>query len=342
MDLKVLVIKIGAVGDAVMALSMLSAIDRKEPGSKITWVCGETVAPLVRAANRVDEVIELDDHRLLKGGKIGALSVLLGLWLKLWGRRFDLIVTGHSDSRYRLLGLTARGKIRRSFGEKEGRRWPVPGRYHADEYVRLITGLDGPSASRGEIPVLQADLAPNLGEKLAPSKRVVALAPGGAKNLLRDDALRRWPLENYVALAEKFLKGGIQVVVTGSPADQWVSDSFKHLAVLDLVGQTSLTDLIALYRQCRLVVTHDSGPLHLALASGARVLALFGPTAPAEKVPAREKVRVLWGGEHLACRPCYDGRNYADCADNQCLKSLAVERTHQEALQMMGEEPARP
>jgi heptosyltransferase II len=325
-----------------MALSMLSAIDRQEPGSNITWVCGKTVAPLVRAAHRVDEVIELDDHQLLKGGGVGALLVLSRLWLKLLGRRFDLVVTGHSDSRYQLVGLTARGKIHRSFAEEGGRRSPIPGRYHADEYVRLITGTDGPAALRAEIPVLQVHLAPSLREKLMPSKKVVALAPGGAKNLLRDDALRRWPLENYVVLAEKFLKEGYQVVVMGSPADDWVRESFKHLAVTDLVGQTSLTDLIALYSQCRLVVTHDSGPFHLAIASGARVLALFGPTDPAEKVPASEKVKVLWGGEHLACRPCYDGRNYADCVDNQCLKSVTVEKTYQEALQIMGKEPARP
>jgi heptosyltransferase II len=340
--LKILIVKIGAVGDTVMALSMLSAIDRQELGSKITWVCGKTVASLVRVAHRADEVIELDDHQLLKGGKVGAFLVLSRLWLKLFGRRFDLIVTGHSDSRYQLVSLTVRSKVRRSFGEEGGRRSPIPGRYHADEYVRLITGIDGPSALRAEIPVIQVNLAPSLREKLIPSKKVVALAPGGAKNLLRDDALRRWPLENYVVLAEKFLKEGFQVVVTGSPADDWIRGSFKHLAVTDLVGQTSLTDLIALYSQCRLVVTHDSGPLHLAIASGARVLALFGPTAPDEKVPTRTKVKALWGGEHLACRPCYDGRNYADCTDNQCLKNVTVEKTHQEALQMMEEEPARP
>lgn len=76
--------------------------------------------------------------------------------------------------------------------------------------------------------------------------------------------------------------------------------------------------------------------MHLAIASGAKVLALFGPTIPSEKVPVDEKVRVLWGGEHLDCRPCYDGRNYADCDDNQCLKSITVERVLSEAVRMMG------
>jgi heptosyltransferase-2 len=342
MGLKVLIVKIGAVGDTVMSLSILSAIDQKEAGARITWVCGKTVAPLVRAANRVNEVIEVDDVQLLKGGKLGALTVLTGLWLKLLGRPFDLIVTGHSDSRYQLLSLTARGKIRRSFGEKDGRKQPVPGRYHADEYARLITGSDGPGSVPAKIPLLRVDLAEPLRGKLMGSKKTVALAPGGAKNLLRDDALRRWPLENYTVLAEKLLKQGFQVMVTGSPSDEWVKASFEHLAVTDLVGQTSLTDLVALYGRCHLVVTHDSGPLHLAIASGAPVLALFGPTAPGEKVRAGEKVKVLWGGEHLACRPCYDGRHYAGCDDNQCLKSVTAERTFQEALSMMPETTSKP
>lgn len=318
-----------------MALSMLSAIDQKESGSSITWICGKTVAPLVRATNRVDEIIELDDRKLLKGGKASALAVLFGLWIGLLGRRFDLIITSHADPRYKLLSLTAIGKIRRSFGEKEGRRWPVPGRYHADEYVRLVTGTDGPMSLKALIPPLRPPLREDLKKKLQEGKKIVALAPGGAKNILRDDSLRRWPLENYAHVAEKLLRGGFQVLITGSASDDWVKETFRKLPVTDLVGETSLVDLTALYGECQLVITHDSGPLHLAIASGTRVLALFGPTAPSEKIPRNEKVRVLWGGEHLACRPCYDGRNYADCSDNQCLKSLTMERVYQEAAGML-------
>ena len=215
---------------------------------------------------------------------------------------------------------------------------PLPGRYQGDEYVRLVTGLDGPSAPVAAIPLLRPSLRPALEEKLEKNGKVVALAPGGARNILRDDALRRWPVENYALLAGKFLKEGYQVLLTGSHQDDWVRVPFEKLAVTDLVGQTSLTDLMALFGRCRLVVTHDSGPLHLAVASGTPTIALFGPTNPGEKIPSSGKTKVLWGGEHLACRPCYDGRNYWDCHDNQCLKSLGVDRVFREALETIRRE----
>jgi heptosyltransferase-2 len=329
--LKILVVKIGALGDAVMALSMLKAIDQTFPNAHITWLCGESIEPLIKAQPRINEIAVVNDRKLLTGGALASVRQLAPLWLKFFGKRFDLIVTGHSDSRYGWLSLTARAKTRRQFGRGAKGSWPVPGRYHAHEYVRLITGENGPDVSPGIVPTLQFQLPSFLSQKLVPSKKIVALAPGGAKNILRDDQLRRWPLENYVRLAEKLIGDGFQVLITGSQGDEWIQSAFKPLPVTDLVGQTSISELAALYGRSDLVITHDSGPLHLAVASGQKVIALFGPTVPWEKVPRLERVRVLWGGEKLACRPCYDGKNYADCDNNVCLQDLSVEKVYEEA-----------
>jgi heptosyltransferase-2 len=122
--------------------------------------------------------------------------------------------------------------------------------------------------------------------------------------------------------------------LTGSSSDEWVSKAFQNSGAIDLIGKTSVMDLVALYGQCRLLISHDSGPLHLAALTGTPVLALFGPTNPFEKVSGAEN-QVLWGGETLACRPCYDGRNYADCQDNQCLKSIDIEKVFLAALKMV-------
>jgi heptosyltransferase-2 len=334
--LKILIVKIGAIGDVVMSLSMLAEIDRRWPNSEITWVCGGSVSPLIQACHRVDKILSVNERKLLRGGAFGALVELLPLWLRLMGKRFDLIVTGHSDSRYRLLSLTALGITRRSFGNSPEGRWPVPGRYHADEYVRLITGQNGPDAPLGVIPCFHFPLGENLSRKIEPEKKVVALAPGGAVNVLRNDGLRRWSLENYARLADQLLQNGYQVLITGSESDGWVREAFKKLPVTDLVGATSITELTALYGRADLVITHDSGPLHLAVASGRPVIGLFGPTIPWEKVPRHESVRVIWGGDHLACRPCYDGKNYAICPGNECLRSVTADKVYGEAKQILG------
>jgi len=131
------------------------------------------------------------------------------------------------------------------------------------------------------------------------------------------------------------LNKGVQVVLTGSSSDIWVRDFFKGLAVIDLIGKLSLPDLVAVYGCCDLVITHDSGPLHLAALAGAPVLGLFGPTNPHEKLSLNGRNRVLWGGDDLACRPCYDGKEYANCPRNLCMHDISVERVNREALQLL-------
>ena len=333
--MNVLIVKIGAIGDAVMALSMLDVLFRESSNARVTWVCGKTIEPLLQAFGKINEIIVLDDVKLLTGNSFEKATVIVTLWTRLFGRRFDLVVTAHPDSRYRWLSLPVLGKVRRVF-RRDGRRTePVPGRFHPDEYVRLVTGVDGPNALKARIPELRCALPEFLSPFFEGATQLVALAPGGAKNILRDDALRRWPIERYAAVCEMLLNSGVQVVLTGSSTDKWVCDSFKGLAVVDLIGKLSLPDLVAVYGSCDLVVTHDSGPLHLAALAGAPVLGLFGPTNPHEKLSLNGRNRMLWGGDDLPCRPCYDGKDYANCPRNLCMHDISVERVYREALQLL-------
>jgi len=324
---RVLIVKLAAIGDVVMALPMIKALRKKYPSIKITWLCGKTVAPLLRKIGGIDEIIEIDDSKLLTGNFFKKLYVLAGVWLKFFGRRFDLVLTGHANSRYRLLSFSVRAKCRRSFFRNKNGSWPIPGRHHSDEYVRLATGDTGPITSSAILPIVSWSLPENILGRLqaSPYSSIIALAPGGAKNLLHEDAIRRWPLENYVSLTKKLIDEGYRVILTGAPSDEWVCESFAGLPIVDRVGKTDLVNLVALYGACDIIVTHDSGPLHLAGLTGKSLVALFGPTNPFEKIPHDRNTKIIWGGEKLACRPCYDGRNYTDCKDNNCLKSIKVD-----------------
>ncbi len=324
MSQKILIIKLAAIGDVIMALPVINELRQKNPDCEITWLCGITVAPLLKEVGGIDEIIPIDDSNLLTGSLFARLRILLYVWLKLFARHFDLAVIGHSDSRYRLLGLTVRAKIKRSFTRDGMRFWPVPGRHHSDEYVRLVSNYDGPENVRVSLPNISPLLPDKMRDKLQlnPYSSTVAFAPGGARNALREDAIRRWPLNNYVTLAEKLIDAGHHVVLTGAPDDDWVREAFAGLPIIDMIGETDLIELVTLYHLCNVVVTHDSGPLHLAGLAGTPLVALFGPTNPFEKVPRDKRTVILWGGDNLACRPCYDGRAYAECRDNRCLKSI--------------------
>ena len=337
--MKVLIIKIGAVGDVIMALPMIDVIKKNNHDVHITWLCGKSVEPLLKYIWSIDTIISINDRNLLTGSIFQKSQALFSVWKKLIGNRYDLILTCHTDWRYRLLGIPVRSNEHKFFSKNNGRYRFIPGRHHSDEYVRLATGIDDCNAKEGRLPVLEVLLSDHLKACLEQQKsrsgKLVALAPGGAKNIMRDDDVRRWPIEYYVDLAKKLVAAEYSVVVTGAVSDIWVRQHFDGLPVIDMVGQTSLIELVALYAKCDLVITHDSGPLHMAGLSDCKILGLFGPTVPGEKIPQASNAFFIWGGQQMPCCPCYDGKDYAVCTDNKCLCEVTVDRVYNEVLMLL-------
>ncbi len=160
----------------------------------------------------------------------------------------------------------------------------------------------------------------------------MCLVPAGARNLLRDDALRRWPVESYAALTRALLAAGHEVLLLGGPNDGWAEASFAGLAeahgperFTSLIGKLSLPETLAVLDSADVAVTHDTGPLHLAGITGTGIVALFGPTDPHGRLPQRPDAIALWGGETFGCRPCHDGRDYAPCLHNGCIREITPE-----------------
>jgi len=138
--------------------------------------------------------------------------------------------------------------------------------------------------------------------------------------------LRRWPVERYAELAKKIIEDGHSVVLVGGKDDAWVLPHFRDIDVLNLIGKTSLKELLPIFDACQLIVSHDTGPLHMATLTKTPILALFGPTYASAVVPLeRVSLCALEAIGSVACAPCYDGQNYASCDDPICMKSHSVE-----------------
>jgi heptosyltransferase-2 len=321
----VLIVKLAAIGDVVMALPMVSALRAANPATRIAWLAGETALPLLRCVDGIDELIAIDDSAILAGSTRARAGAVLNAWRALGRRRFDQVLIAHSDRRYRLLTRWLRASETRWLGERRGRPRFLPFRLHQDEYVRLVTGVDDVAAQRYAPPTVHATLDPDIETRLQPlaGRRLIAIAPGGARNAARDTPLRRWPAERYAELARTLLARGDAVLVTGARSDEWTRTAFAGLEVTDLIGATSLPGLVALYARCAAVVTHDSGPLHLARLAGTRLVALFGPTPAASFIREDARTAAIWQAGTLACAPCYDGRELARCSDNRCMQMIA-------------------
>lgn len=322
-----------------MALPAVKVFKERAGGS-VHWMCGRAVAPLLRQFSFIDQLIEADEGALLGHSLVARLREILRLWRVVAGRRYDTCAILYYDWRYRLLVLPLRKKRLITLSRSDRARRLLPGRYHGDEFARILLAEDGLRPDR------VAPLRPKSGLSSATPlasgiPKRIALVPGGARNALHDDPQRRWPISHYVELATALSARGYEVVVAGGPDDAWASQAFAGLPVKDFIGRLSLVESVGLFDKCDLVISHDTGPFHLATLSSASVLALFGPTNPGERSPSRPGIRVLWGGESLACRPCYDGREYALCSDNRCMKMISPGLVLAAAEEMLAEASAR-
>ncbi len=326
---RLLIVKLGAIGDAIMAVPGVAAMHAA--GYRVDWIAGTAVAPVLALYPWI-HVIPVEEPALLRGTARERARGLVALWGTLrkriaTGGAYDLCATLYYDRRYRLLTLPVRARRHVQLLETDRRYRLLPGRHHTDEYARILTGR--PDGENGDqlAPVPLPALPPN---PLPTSGRPrVVLVPAGARNLLRDDALRRWPVEHYVALAALLLTQDCEVILAGGPDDRWASAHFGALAAAgfpgqfaDLTGTLSLAQTVALFHSAAVTVTHDTGPLHLAGITSTAIVTIFGPTDPHGRLPQRENCIALWGGEGFACRPCYDGRDYAPCTHNGCLHQV--------------------
>ena len=327
---RALIVKFGSIGDVIMAIPGAAALYAS--GFAIDWVASESIAPVLRLYPWI-HVIAVDEPSLLRGSYPLRLKTWLGLWrtLRQGIQRhgaYDILATLYYDRRYRWLTSFVPARRRISLSHTDRRMALLPGRHHTDEYARIL--CERPD---GETPHQLAPVSPPVllppSRDLHPGKPRVILVPAGARNVLRDDALRRWPIENYVALAAALLHAGCEVLLVGGPEDRWASPHFAFLgataapeAFADLLGSLSLVETLALLHSAQVTVTHDTGPLHLAGITSTAIVSIFGPTDPHGRLPRRSNTVALWGGEGFACRPCYDGRDYAPCLHNGCMSQI--------------------
>lgn len=314
----------------------IPAVERlkKDRGGEIWWICGEMVAPILARYNFIDKIIPVNEKKLFRGTLWTRLSELFRIWGLIAGVTFDTYAVLKYDPRYRLIGLPVRSRRRVILKKEDRMNDVIRGRAKTDEFTRLLLGLDGPITQR-----IQPLPLPGLQARSQQTRRV-GIVPGGAKNLLNDSPLRRWPLDNYLALTKLLIKNGFDVFLMGAQSDRWTLPTFERLPVVDRMGSLSLVESIELIASLNVCVTHDTGVLHMAGLTQTPIVALFGPTSPREFLPNREDIICHWGGENLACRPCYDGRALPEeCAGHFCMREITPDMVFSSVMSLTEERP---
>ena len=176
---------------------------------------------------------------------------------------------------------------------------------------------------------------------LASAAPLVIVHPGGASNPGAVMPAKRWPAPRFAALADGLVESiGAKIVVVGHGADQPLARqmrlAMRHPSV-DLIGQTSISQLAALLERSHLYVGNDSAPLHLAAAAGTAVLGIFGPTDPATYGPYQAQGALLVHADACSQRRPFVAGPISACAHCRCVDLITVEDALEAARQAMTE-----
>lgn len=321
---RLLFVKPSSLGDIVHAMPVLDVLRRHYPAARITWLVKREWADFVGRVEGVDEIVSVGPAL---GGWAGAVP-------RLRAAGFDLAIDLQGLLRSGAMAWLSGARYRIGFANaREGspcfytHRVPVPrSEMHAVDRYLLIT--DAMGAPRSESPRFRFKLSAedvSMVDDLLGERNLGRDARWIAMNVSARWPTKRWPVQSFAALIDELTAKGLgPVVLFGAPSERDSAADVSRLTAsspINLVGQISVGLLPALLRKAAVLVTNDSGPMHVAAAVGTPVVAMFGPTSPARTGPYGAGHQVLRTA--IPCSPCFS-RRCANANQLECLTAITV------------------
>jgi len=314
------------LGDACMAVPTVRAVKGGRPDAEITVLCDENLAEMWRAVRHVD-------HVLARPKRAGVAKVA-GL-IRREGP-FDAGILFPNSLRSALeMKLAGIGRIVGYRGHR--RAWLVnqqvpernasgPPEHHTRRYLRIAHAVGADKTD----PELQA---PRAHQPSFQGTWRIGLCPGAAYG-----GAKRWPTDRYARVVESLhrrLEGNVHWTMFGAPNEAPLAEALGRacsVALENAVGRTSLTDLMDRLEDLHVLVTNDTGTMHLAGLLGIKTVAIFGSTEPDLTAPLGPGHRVL--RRHVACSPCF----LRECPlDFRCMDGITAGEVETAVLAVLGE-----
>ncbi len=337
----ILIIKLSAIGDVVQSLPLLSVLRENFPSARIDWLVEEEASEIIKGHPAVNRVFishrKSWQKKILKGTEYSSVIQELFQFIKdIRSYKYDLVMDLQGLFKSGILTGLSRGKRKVGLaGAREG-GWlflnerPVVVDYqrHAiDLYLKFAEYLGCHFTSwNGNIPVSQNNkesIDQVLGKNGNKKKPLVIINP------MAKWKTKLWEAERFALLADRLQNDlSCEVIFTGSGHDRATIEGISSMMKKEphnLAGRTSLKDLAYLFTRSTVLVTTDTGPMHIAAAVGCPVVALFGPTAPWRTGPYGRGHRVVRA--EMDCSPCFKKK----CDHMTCMKEIMVEEVFEAA-----------
>jgi heptosyltransferase II len=308
------------IGDAVMTTPAMGRVRAAFPRAEIVIAANPTVAELLDHHPYCDRLLVYD-----KKGKHRGPGGLVRFCARIRKERFDLAFLFQNAIEAAIMATLARIPTRAGYttdcrglllthrvrGWRRARQF-----HHTDYYLNMLEGL-GIHGGNGRLQLRCRD------EELAQATEQlgdgcwVAVNPGATFG-----SAKRWLTERFAAVADAVAEEfSMHILLIGGPNEEWIAEEVAanmRTQPLNLAGKTSVRQLMALLSQCRLLITNDSGPMHVAAAFGIPIVAIFGSTDTTTTSPLSPNCRIV--RKPTDCAPCLK----TDCpTDHRCMTAIS-------------------
>lgn len=305
---RILLLRLERIGDLLMALPAIASVRALAPGADIDLAVGRWNLDLATAIPSVTRVLVLDAAWLTReGGGLG-LPALMGT-ARQWRRaRYDLAINFEPDLRSNLLLAASGAAWTAGYASGGGGALldlalEYDTRAHTtDNARRLVREVFGRAPAAADPPLLSIP-----GDRVAHIRMPEGSRPRVGLHVSGGREIKQWPPARFAEVAGRLVESlNATIVLTGSGMDRPLVDSVKGLLpeshVVDAARDGSLVELAGLLQGLDLLITGDTGPMHLAASVGTPIVAVFGPSDPARYAPRGPHDRVV--RVDLPCAPC--------------------------------------
>jgi heptosyltransferase I len=282
---KLCILRLSAIGDVCNTISVVQAIQAHWPETEITWITGKIEAQLLAAVSNINVII-FDKNK--------GYSEYVRVWRLLRTYHFDALLHMQYAIRASVLSLGIKAKYKLGFDAQRSQdgqtlftnfKVPSPSSPHVlDGFCQFATSLGIPNF----IPtwsLTYGDDAKQWAEQyLSATKRNLVIVPGASKSY------KNWTVRGYVEVIQHAVQSGLNVILAGSPANIEIElgQAIEHqldVPIANLIGASTLMQMLALIDQADLIIAPDTGPTHMANAMGTPVIGLYAHHNPARTGP---------------------------------------------------------
>lgn len=347
--MKILIVKVSALGDVVHALPVLPYVHSIYPDCEVDWLVEESFVPLLEGHQLINDVIVLHTKKWRKLPFLKMLQEFLAFVKCLRHKRYDYVFDIQGNSKSGLFTLLSKGRYKYGFDRSQVREWPnllatnykvslAPSQRHVIQRSLAVVRAAFPDGDSSNPPDVGALLPVQPAAAAQVKRQLSQLNPGSAKLVVLHYGTtwktKLWSLANWQQLAVKLVEQGdvVPLLTWGNNAEYQaataIAEATEGKAVIWPRG--TLPELVALLDRVNLVVGCDTGPIHIAAAVGTPTVSIFRVTDAQRNAPVGENHRFLQAP--LSCSPCLR----KECEkDAQCSVSICAADVYQTIKELM-------